>query len=183
MRILFVVLFLMTANIVGYSQNCKAVKTQIDKFSKKETKNATINVGKINPLTGGVKWRFEFIQENGNTTYLAHIAMIGEFNQVFGLDTKFYFLLDNDDVITLNNTVPAKPITQVLSGGPGTVNVFTTYVITCNLDKEDLLKLGTGVLTDVKVEVPGQKIKAPIITKKKGQQLQDVVNCLAVTAK
>lgn len=183
MKVIFISLLLLTASIAGYGQNCKGVKTEIDKFSKVETKNATINVGKINLFIGGVKWKLEFIQENGETTYKANIAILGEFNQVFGLDTKFYFLLDNDEVVAVTNTLPAKPVTQVLNDGNGNVTVFTTYILTFNLDKEELLRLGKGVVTDVKVEVPDQKIKSPTITKNKGQQLQDVVNCLAVTAK
>lgn len=182
MKFIYFSLILMTSTICGYSQNCKIVKTEVDKFSKKEMKIATIDVGKVNPFAGGVKWRLEFIQENGKTTLKANIAMTGEFNQVFKDDTRFYFLLDNGDVITKNNSLDAKPITQVINGGNGVVNVFTTYLLTINLSNEDLEKLGKGAVTDVKVEVPDQKIKSPVISKKSGSLIRDAAICLVKTA-
>ncbi len=160
---------------------CKQVKKETDKFSKKELRTAKMDIGSINFLTGGTKWLLQFNQEAGQTTLETSIAMRGEFNQVLDQSTQFLLLLANDEVVTLANEVPARPVTKVISGS-GVVHVFTTYSLTLRPDKEQLSKMAAAPLSEVKVVVPDQKIISPSVSKKDGKAFAEVSACLLQTA-
>ncbi len=175
---LFIILSMLS--LAGYGQ-CKIVKTQADKFNKKEYREASISVGSVKLFKGGVKWLLTFSQEGGKTTLKASIAMEGEFNQVFDERTKFFFLLGNDQVIELENSVPAKPVTKAIVSS-GVAIIFSTYTLTLPISLENMRLMATSNVAEVKVEVPDQNIKSPDISKKEGQQINEIIKCLLETA-
>lgn len=164
----------------GWAQ-CKSVKTTVDKFTKTEVRTASVMIGSINVITGGTKWLLDFNQEAGVTTLQTNIAMIGEFNQVLGEDTKFLMLLSNDEVVELTNKVPAKPVTKAIAGS-GVVHIYTNYTLTLQPSKAQLEQLAAAATVEVKVTVPDQKIKSPKISKKDGQEITNISKCLQETA-
>lgn len=165
----------------GTFAQCKSVKTEVDKFTKTEKRSAELMVGSINLVTGGTKWLFTFSQEAGKTTLKVNVAMMGEFNQVFGEQTKFMLLLANDELVEFENRVPASPVTQAVTTS-ARLDVFTTYTLTLEPTKAQLLQLAASEVTDVRVVVPDQKIKSPKVSKKDGKKLSEIAGCLAETA-
>lgn len=165
------------------AQDCKGVKTEVDKFTKKEVKTGSVHFGKIKVLSfkGSTKWLMTAAQENGRTTITASIAALGEFNQSLDESTEFYFLLDNNEVVTLRNAVVAKPVTQAIASG-GALTVFTTYLLTLEPTMEELKKLAGSNVTDVKVAIPGQEIQPPEVGGKDAKTFRSIIECLIRTA-
>lgn len=165
------------------AQDCKQVKQEVDKFSKKETRVGEVTFGRIKMMSmkPSTKWLININQEEGKTSIIASIAALGEYNQVLDQNAQFYFLMDNGTVVKLQNKENAKPVTQAV-GGNGTVAVFTTYILTLQPTKEELAQLSSGLLTDVKVEVPDQKIQAPEVDGKQAKKFKSIIECMAATA-
>ncbi len=174
--------FSLVLSNISYAQNCKSVKTAIDKFTKKETREGKVTFGKLKMIGASTKWLIIINQEEGNTLIQTSIASLGEFNQSLDESTFFYFLLENGAVVKLANSVEAKPVTQAFASG-GAFTVFTTYLLTLRPDKEKLVMLASGLVTDVKVEIPNQKIQSPNVHNKDAKQFRSIIECMQQTAK
>ena len=163
---------LTSSTTASFAQNCKEVKEKKDAFTNKTEKSARIVIGNL--MT---KWLVEMFQSDGATTMKWGIAMQGEYNQKLEEGTKLLLKLEDGTVLTLNTSEPTTPITQVLSGGAGTVNVFSQYNLKFNLDKETLSALSSSIITDIKVDVPGLPIKNPKIKSSQMEKVMDVSGC------
>ncbi|MBL7704517.1 MAG: hypothetical protein JNM21_03110 [Taibaiella sp.] len=168
---------------LAQAQDCKEVKQEVDKFTKKETKVGTVNFGKIKMMSfkASTKWLLTVKQDAGKTQIQTSIAALGEFNQALDETTYFYFLLDNGEVVKLANAIPAKPVTQAFANG-GALTVFTTYLLTLEPTIEEMQKLSSGNVTDVKVEIPNQNIQSPNVDSKDAKKFRSIVSCLLATA-
>ena len=166
----------------AYAQNCKLVKEKKDAFSDKSEKTAQVVTGKVS-LMGGIKWLWEFHQADGATSIKLSIAMMGEFNQPFEQGTRLLLKLENGKVLTLTTVNNANPVTQALNGGSGTINVFTTYMLSFKPAKEDLTALSQSTITDLKVDIPDRTIVSPKVVKKQMEQIMNVSGCLLATHK
>lgn len=166
------------------AQDCKGVKTVIDKFSKKETKTGTLTLGKIKMVsfTGSTKWLLTIKQDEGKTYIETSIASAGEVNQALDENTIFNILMDNGEVIKLFNKGTAKPVTQAYASN-GRVNVYTTFLLVLEPTIDELKSLSNGSITDVKVEIPNLKIQSPEISSKDANNFKNVISCMLATAK
>lgn len=181
-------LIITALSIAGFSlaqaQDCKEVKQEVDKFTKKETKVGTVTFGKIKVVSfkQSTKWTLNINQDAGKTQIQPRIAALGEFNQTLDETTYFYFLLDNGEVVKLSNAIPAKPVTQAFGSG-GALTVYTTYQLTLEPTIEEMNKLASGNVTDVKVEIADQKILSPNIDGKDARKFKSIIACMLATAK
>lgn len=180
----FLLLLLSASSFCVNAQNCKGVKTEIDKFSKKETKSSAVTLGKLKfvSTSGSIKWLLNIKQEEGKTFIETSIASVGEINQKMDENTVFMFLMDNGEVINLPNQGTAMPVTQAYTAN-GRVNVYTTFLLILEPTMEQLKSLCSGSITDVKVEIPNLKIQSPEIGTKDAKNFNDVMNCMLTTAK
>lgn len=168
---------------LAQAQDCKEVKQEVDKFTKKDTKVGTVNFGKIKVVSfkSSTKWGMIISQESGKTKIQVRIASLGEFNQALDETTYFYFLIDNGEVVKLSNLIPAKPVTQAYSSGTA-LTVYTTYLLTLEPTIEEMTKLTSGNVTDVKVEIPSQKINSPNVDGKDARKFKSIIACMLATA-
>lgn len=180
-------LIITALGVAGFSlaqaQHCKEVKQEVDKFTKKETKVGTVTFGKV-PIVSfkqSTKWTLTISQDAGKTLIQPRIAALGEFNQTLGETTYFYFLLDNGEVVKLPNVIPAKPVTQAFGSG-GALIVYTTYQLSLEPTIEEMNKLASGNVTDVKVEIPDQKLLSPNVDSKDAKKFKSIVSCMLATA-
>lgn len=169
---------------LAQAQDCKEVKQEVDKFTKKATKVGTATFGKLKMMSfkASTKWLLTINQDAGKTQIQTSIAALGEFNQSLDETTSFYFLLDNGEVVKLANMLPAKPVTQAFANG-GALTVFTTYLLTLEPSIEEMQKLASGNVTDVKVELPNQKIQSPNVDSKDARKFKSIIACMLATAK
>lgn len=166
------------------AQDCKDVKTSMDKFTKKETKEGKVSFGKLKivSFTGSIKWLLNIKQEEGKTFIETHIAVTGEVNQVLDETTVFSILLENGEVVKLNNVGNAKPVTKAQASN-GQLNVYTQFMLVLEPTLEELKMLTSSNITDVKIDVPNLVIKSPEISAKDAKNFNHVMNCMLSTAK
>lgn len=173
---------LSTATVLA--QDCKEVKTSIDKFSKKETKEGKFSLGKLKivSFSGSVKWLLNVKQVEGITAIETHIAVAGDVNQMLDETTVFNILMESGEVVKLKNVGNAKPVTKAVASN-GAVNVYTQFMLVLVPTLEELKMLTTGNITDVKIEVPNLDIKSPEISSKDAKNFNQVLSCMLSTAK
>ncbi len=181
--ILFVISSLCLLSFGANAQDCKGVKSSVDKFSKKETKTSTVTLGKIKfvSTSGSTKWLLNIKQEEGKTYIETNIATQGEVNQALDESTIFNILMDNGEVIKLSNKGTAKPVTQAYASN-GRMNVYTTFLLVIEPTIDQLKSLSTGNITDVKVEIPNLNIKSPEISTKDAKNFYNAIACMLTTA-
>jgi len=173
-------LTLLASGLGTYAKNCKSVKDKKDAFSDKMERTAKVSIGKFNPMGGGVKWLWEFLQADGATTFKLSVAMTGEFNQPFEQGTPLLLKLENGQLIKLETINSSNPVTQAITGS-GTVAIFTTYMLSFKPSKEELIALSQSVITDLKVDIPDRTIKSPKVVNNQMEQIMDICGCLLAT--
>lgn len=151
--------------------DCKGVKERVDPFSNKPEKTAQFTIGGM-----FTKWTIEMEQKEGAATMRWGIAAQGEFNQKLDVGTKLLLRLEDGTILTLGTIEASTPVTQAVSGG-GAVNVFSVYYLKFGLSEETLGALSKSVVTDVKIDVPGLKIKNPTLKGRQMEKIKDVSSC------
>ena len=152
---------------------CGDVEEKKDPFSNSTTKHALIKIGNL-----AIKWGVEVDAADGKTTMKWHIAMQGEFNQKVDAGTNLLLKLADGTVLKLPTTESSSPVTQVYNGGAGTVVIFTTYILKFDIGNETIAQMAKSPITDIKVDVPDQRIKNPKIKENQMEKVQDVFKCL-----
>ncbi|HTN47759.1 MAG TPA: hypothetical protein VL098_15530 [Flavipsychrobacter sp.] len=158
----------------GYAQNCKDLKESKDAFTNKIEKKAVVTLG----ATMGTKWGVEFIQDDKETIMKWHIAMLGEYNTAIEAGTQLLLKLEDESILTLPTAEAAKPVTQAIGGGAGTVTVYSTFILKFVMNEEDLQKLAKALITNYKVDVSSMRIINPKEKEKQLKQIQNVCSCL-----
>lgn len=158
---------------VSASAQCKELKETKDAFSDHAERSAQVIIGNMR-----IKWSVDVYQSDGRNSMKWGIAMIGEFNQRFEEGTLMLLKLEDGTILKLKTSEASNPVTQAVSGGPGIVNVFTQYVLRFDLDKETLKKLANSPITDIKVDVPDQKIESPKVKDKQMEKLRSLFECM-----
>lgn len=169
-------LYLLTfALILGTNAiaQCGDVEEKKDAFTNKSTRHALIKIGNM-----AIKWGVEVEASEGKTTMKWHIAMQGEFNQKVDVGTNLLLKLADGTVVKLPTAEASSPVTQAYNGGAGTVVIFTTYILKFDVAEETIAQLAKSPITDIKVDVPDQRIKNPKIKESQMEKIQDVFKCL-----
>ena len=157
------------------AQVCDHVDVKKDAFTGKAIRTGRVIVGNAR-----MRWVVNINQSDGKTTMLWEIAVDGELNQALPTGTKLMLKLDNGKVLDFATIEPTAPVTKAFAT-TAVALVFSTLNLKFELSKEDLKGLSSGVITDIKLDVPGLTVKYPKLKGGQVNRVADIADCLLYT--
>ncbi len=167
--VLFICFFISNAEHL-FAQNCK-FKEEKDPFSNEVFKSAEYKIG---PLTWN--WILYLKQKNNNIEVSLNAESSGVSNTIISAGDTLYIRLENNEIIHLVSSQNVNPniFTKWSTG-----TIWTKYLIQFEINDQLIRKLATSNITDMKININGNDLTLPKITKKQTTPIQKAFECLA----